>query len=167
MSTAPVAIVFHHFDPDTEPALLGLLRERSFRRRFSEPVTELWLREPYGKHTDSLVPELLTAIRDLDPTATFQIAQSPTGDLRSDRVVVDPELGEFHSDVDDDNTPLLRVEDLIDTVAAAQRQVTHGAPPARVLTEFDRAVGGPWQRRLAQLHREHPTNRPHRPTPQT
>lgn len=164
MSIAPITVTFFHFNLAAEPALRELLTERGYRARFSEPVgAQLWLRERYGAHADiATTPALLEVIIGIDPEATVEITTSPTSELRGGYTVRDPALGVFHADVDDQGHPLLRVAELVSAVELARDRVGvgFGVGVDRVFTGLDRAVGGPWRRRLRQLTDHHRLDRP-------
>ena len=156
MSAVPVSIVFYRFGAHAQPVLSHELREQGFRHRFGETDTALRIGEVYGHHQDLVIADqLANRLRDLDPTAVFEIVVAPTGEYDGDRIVIDPDLGEYDSGADHAGRPVLLADDVIAGVEFAAAQITAGRDPAAVLAELDRAVGGPWQRRLAELRDTH------------
>ena len=153
-ASAAATIIFHHLDPATEPAVRELLIEQSFRPWFHEPMTAtLHTNTGYGHlHADlEVCARMRHAIRELDPSAVFEICEDPGENFAGRRIVFHPEFGEHHSAGSRDGAALLdadlvlvhieRVRAALDTGTATWSAAT--ASTARTTRADGRAVTPP------------------------
>lgn len=155
MSTAHATITFHRTDPEREATILAALRVHGFRFEYVDSVTApLRIFRAYGtRDADTLICDQLgTLMRRLDPSAVFTICQDPNNQFVGQRLTSDPDLGDYCCPADEEGTPLLPVTELRRAVDAARRAVTAGVDAATAFVELDRLAGGPWWRRLDELH---------------
>lgn len=170
MHTAPTTITFHRADPAHVHELLDMLDGDGFRFEHSSAVVApLHLFRAYGKHhagTDicALMPP---RVREIDPRAGFVICQDPTDEFAGDRIVCDPELGDFASAADGEGQPLIAETTLRAAIDEARAAIDRGEPD-HAIEVLDRAGGGPWRRHIEQLRRtreRQPSVVPTSPTP--
>ena len=156
-ASAAATIVFHHLDPATEPAVRELLIEQSFRPWFHKPMTAtLHTNTGYGRlHADlEVCTRMGRAIRELDPSAVFEICQDPGENIAGQRIVFHPEYGEHHSAGTRDGAALLDADLVLVHLERIRAALDTGADPGPALDGLDRAAGGPWARDLPRRNRE-------------
>lgn len=155
MSTAHATITFHRFAPEREAAILAALRVHGFRFEYCDTVTApLRLFRTYGvRDADTLICDTLgTLMRRLDRSSVFTICQDPNHEFVGQLLTSDPDLGDFCCAADEEANPLLSVVAMQRATDAARRAVAAGGDAATAFGELDRLSGGPWWRRVDELH---------------